>query len=137
MTEAEAMALAERRWQCRAHRIPEAGPEHPQYLFTRDPSVEAIGVAYLRAAALPQGGLECPPDLWERARFMGSALAFVVIVAAPDGVWFSTIKDFDRDASFVPARTTMDSPAKWVIPRSLFKELKPEGANIGPGTRAA
>lgn len=136
MTEADVMALAERRWQCKAHRIPEAGPEHPQYLFTRD-TVEAIGVAHLRASALPQGGLALSPVLWERARFMGSALAFVVIVAAPDGVFFATIKDFDRDAGYVPARATMDSPAKWVIPRARFKELRPEGAKIGPGSRAA
>lgn len=135
-----AVAIAEARWQCKAHRIPGAGLEHPQYLFTREPSVEAIGVAHVRVAGLPlpQGGLELEPVLWERARFLGSALAFVVIVAAPDGLFFATIKDFDRDAVYHPARTNgIDSRARWVIPRAAFKELKPDGAKIGPGVRAA
>lgn len=137
MTEAEAVALAARRWSCKAHRIPEAGPEYPQYLFTRD-TVEAIGVAHVRAAELPPEGLDMSPALWERARFMGSALAFVVIVASRAGAYFATIKDFERDAIAIrPRQTGIDSKAKWVIPRERFKELKPEGARIGPGSRAA
>lgn len=133
------MALAQRRWQCVAHRIPEAGPEHPQYLFTREPSVEAIGVAHYRQTSeefrvVP--GIDCTPELWQRARFLGSGLAVVFVVDAPDGVFFATIKDFDRDAIVIrPRQLGMDSRAKVVIPREKFKELKPDGASIGPGSR--
>lgn len=138
MTEAEAMAVAEARWKCRAHRIPEATDEHPQYLFTRD-TVEAIGVAHYRALSMnfnPVAGIDLTPQLWERSRFMASALAFVVIVNAPDGIWFATVKDFERDTiAFRPRQLGMDSRAKYVVPRELFKELKPDGAKIGPGSR--
>lgn len=135
------MAVAEARWQCKAHRIPAAGGEHPQYLFTREPSVEAIGVAHYRMIDGPfrmLTGIDCSPELWERARFLASALAFVVIVNARDGLFFATIKDFGKDATYHPPRTTgIDSRARFHIPATLFKELQPEGAKIGPGSRAA
>jgi hypothetical protein len=138
--EKDVMALAERRWQCVAHRIPETTAEHPNYLFTRAPSVEAIGVAHYREIAEPfqsLPGIDCVPALWERGRFMASALAFVLIVAAPDGVYFATIKDFDKDALAIrPRQMGMDSRAKFVVQREKFKELKPDGAKIGPGYRS-
>jgi len=141
MTEAEAMAIAEARWKCRAHRIPAAEADHPQYLFTREPSVEAIGVAHYREVAEPfagMDGLDFKPELWQRARFLSCALAFVAIVNAPDGLWFATVKDFDKDArSIRPRELGMDSRAKFVVARDMFKELKPDGAKIGPGARAA
>ena len=81
-------------------------------------------------------GIDCSPELWQRARFLASALACVFIVLAPDGVYFATIKDFDKDAIvFRPRQLGMDSRAKVVVPRDKFKELKPEGAKIGPGSR--
>lgn len=141
MTEAEAMAIAEARWKCKSHRIPAAEADHPQYLFTREPSVEAIGVAHYREISEPfagQAGLDFTPEAWASARFLASALAFVVIVNAPDGLWFATVRDFDRDARSVrPRELGIDSRAKFVVARDLFKELKPEGAKLGPGARAA
>lgn len=132
------MALAEIRWKCKAHRIPEATADHPQYLFTRD-TVEAIGVAHYReidVPFLPLSGIDFSPQLWERARFLASALAFVTIVSAPDGLYFATVKDFDKDGIAVrPRQLGMDSRAKFVVPRELFKELMPDGAKIGPGSR--
>lgn len=141
MTEAEAMAIAASRWSCQPHRIPLAEADQPQYLFTRSPSVEAIGVAHYREVEKPfagERGLACSPDLWQRARFLCCTLAFVVIVNAPDGLWFATVRDFDRDARAVkPRELGMDSRAMFIVPRELFKVLKAEGAKVGPGTRAA
>lgn len=140
MTEADALAVAEMRWRCRADRIPGAEADHPQYLFTRD-TAEAIGVAHYREISEPfagQAGLDFTPELWQRARFLSCALAFVTIVNAPDGLWFATVRDFDRDARSVrPRELGIDSRAKFVVARDLFKELKPEGAKLGPGARAA
>ena len=138
MSEAACMALAEMRWKCRAHRIPEATSEHPQYLFTRD-TVDAIGVAHYREIDTPFlkcSGIDFSPQLWERARFLSSALAFAAIVLDPAGVYFATVKDFDRDAIAIkPRQLGMDSRAKFVVPREKFKELRPDGAKIGPGYR--
>jgi hypothetical protein len=139
LTEAEAIAVAEQRWSCAAHRIPEATDRHPQYLFTRAPAVEAIGVAHYREIDFPFGGaagIDFSPELWQRARFLACALAFVAIVNAPDGLFFATIKDFDKDAIAIrPRQLGIDSRAKFVVPRELFRALKPEGAKIGPGYR--
>lgn len=139
MSEKACMMLAEIRWKCQAHRIPEATADHPQYLFTRD-TVDAIGVAHYSEIDVPflkQPGIDFSPQLWERARFLASALAFVFIVSAPDGVYFATIKDFDKDGVAVrPRQLGMDSRAKWVVPRERFKELRPDGANLGPTVRA-
>lgn len=141
MTEAEVMAVAAARWQCQPHRIPEAESDHPQYLFTRAPSVEAIGVAHYREVTEPfagQPGLSYSPELWVRARFLSCTLAFVTIVNAPDGLWFATVRDFERDARSVkPRELGMDSKAAFIVPREAFKQLRPEGAKIGPGTREA
>lgn len=139
MSEAACMALAQMRWKCVAHRIPEATAEHPQYLFTREPSVEAIGVAHYReidTSFLKCTGIDFSPDLWKRARFLACALAFVAIVNAPDGVYFATIKDFDKDGIAIrPRQLGMDSRAKFVVPRESFKELRPDGARLGPVER--
>lgn len=75
-------------------------------------------------------------ELWVRARFLCGAVAFVAIVNTPGGLYFATIKDFDKDATLHGSRTRgMDSPAAYAVPTDRFKELKPEGAKIGPGSR--
>ena len=139
LTEAEALAIAEARWQCKFDRISGAGEDEPQLLFTRPPSVEAIGVGHYREVPWTFHGVptvDFSPELWQRARFLCGALAFVSIVNAPNGVYFATIKDFDKDAERIKARQLgVDSKAKWSVSIARYKELKPDGAKIGPGSR--
>lgn len=140
LTDEEAIALAEKRWSCTANAIQGAGADEPQWLFTREPGNQCIGVAHYREIDWSFGGvagIDFSPELWRRARFLCGALAFVAIVNAPDGLYFATVKDFDRDAIAIrPRQLGIDSRAKFVVPRELFKELKPEGAKIGPGYRS-
>lgn len=138
LTDEEAIALAEKRWSCTANAIPGAQQDEPQWLFTRV-SKECIGVAHYRRIDLPLAGLpeiDFSKELWVRSRFLCGALAFVAIVNAPDGLFFVTIKDFERDARYVkPRERGIDSLPVYVVATDRFKELKPDGARIGPGSR--
>jgi hypothetical protein len=139
LTDEEAIALAEKRWSCIANAVPGAGPDEPQWLFTRGSSKECIGVAHYRRTDMPMHGvptIDFSKELWVRARFLCGALAFVAIVNAPDGLYFVTIKDFEKDGALHGARSRgVDSPAAYTVATDRFKELKPEGAKIGPGSR--
>lgn len=101
--------------------------------------MEAIGVAHYReidGPFLKTTGIDFSPALWARARFLSSALAFVSIVSATDGVYFATIKDFDKDAvSIKPRQIGIDSRAKFVVLSERYKALKPDGASLGPTYR--
>ena len=113
LPEAEIIALAETRWSCRASRLPGDGEDKPQYMFTRDPSPEAIGVVHFRRIEWPlmaEPGIYCSLELWQRARFLCGTLAFVIIVSAPEAAYFATIKDFEKDAiAYKPRQLGMDS----------------------------
>ena len=133
---AAALAIAETRWNATAFAIPMVeGADYPTHLFVRPPIVEAIGIVHARSITTRltgSPGLECSAALWRRARFMATALAFVILVAAPDGTFFATIRDFDNDGRPFK-RNGMDHV---LVPLTAFKELRHDGARTGPGIRA-
>jgi hypothetical protein len=137
----DTLEILAQRWKCQWHETPgTAGLDFPNLLFTRAPSVSAIGAGHIMLIEEALGsieGVERSPEFWERAKFLSSAMAFVLVVKASDGHWFCTISDFENGFTFYEKRERgIDSPAAVVIPSERFKVLKPEGAKIGPGSRS-
>lgn len=121
---ARLLSVACARWECEAHAIPGADRlNDPNILFTRGDR-NALAVAHARAVKRPWQGrasFTCSPNLWLRGRFLACSLPFLILVDAPDGLYFATIKDFERDGTHHQAGLGVEEC--WSIPASSFKEL--------------